>query len=121
MHEMSLAESLLQMAIREAESKDCDQLLAIRVEYGPLAGIMPEALELCFNALVSGSRHANARLELVALPLLLQCPFCGAKFGGTDKEAIWRPCPSCGEEFGHTVLQGRELLLSRVKAQKSHI
>lgn len=119
MHEMALAENLLELALAEARKAGCDRLLAARVEYGPLAGIMPEALALCFEAVAREAGQQQARLTLVALPLLLRCPFCQAEFGGKDRDAIWQPCPQCGGEFGHIVLQGRELVLARIEAARS--
>lgn len=119
MHEMSIAENLLELAIQEAARQGCDKLLRLRVEYGPLAGLMPDALDFCFSALIKGTIHENARLELVALPLLLSCPLCGARFGGEDKNSIWLPCPQCGEEFGHTVIRGNELVLAQIEAARS--
>lgn len=116
MHEMSIAASLLEMASEEAAKQNCSQILRVRVEYGAISGIMPEALELSFQALTKGTPHEKAELELVRLPLRLRCPFCGARFGGEDQYALMDPCPQCGESFGHIVEQGRELLLARLEA-----
>lgn len=119
MHEMSVAESLMSLALAEAEKQGCDILLRCRVEYGPLAGIMPEALEFCFEALAREAGQERVKLELCELPLLLRCPFCSAEFGGEGREAIWQPCPECGEAFGHAVIQGRELVLAEIEAARS--
>lgn len=113
---MSVAASLVEMAIEEASRNHCGRLTMVQAHYGAISGIMPEALSLCFEALVRGTPHEKARLELVELPLKLRCPFCGSVFGGEGKEAIWAPCPQCGESFGHIVEQGRELLLARIEA-----
>lgn len=116
MHEMSVAMSLLELAEDAARGQGCSRLERVRVEYGALAGIMPEALQFCFEALTRGTAHEGARLELVCLPLRLRCPFCGTVFGGEGQEARWEPCPGCGEVAGHVVEQGKELLLRQVEA-----
>ncbi|MDR1777246.1 MAG: hydrogenase maturation nickel metallochaperone HypA [Desulfovibrio sp.] len=122
MHEMALAQSLLSMAEEEIARCSCSRLLMVRVEYGALAGLMPEALRCCFEMLTSGTPHAQARLELVRLPLRLRCPFCGTTFGEDGEEdsdarnALAAHCPGCGELFGHIVEQGKEMLLSRIEA-----
>ncbi|MDR2055056.1 MAG: hydrogenase maturation nickel metallochaperone HypA [Desulfovibrio sp.] len=116
MHEMALARSLLSMAEEEIARRDCTRLLAARVEYGALAGLMPEALHCCFEAIIRGTAHEQARLELVCLPVRLRCPFCGAIFGGDSQDALATPCPGCGELFGHIVEQGKEMILSRLEA-----
>lgn len=119
MHEMSVAQNLLEMACAEAARQNCDRLLKIRVECGVLSGVMPEALQFCFDALIRGTPHEKATLELIVTPLLLRCPFCGEKFGGEGQDALWQPCPACGESFGHIVESGRELILSRLEAEKT--
>lgn len=116
MHEMSLALSILEMAEKEALTRNCNRLLLIRVAYGPLSGVMPEALKLCVQSLIGGTIHQGMRFEMVKLPLRLRCPFCNAAFGGDSGDAIWLPCPQCGESFAHIVEQGKELLLSHLEA-----
>lgn len=118
MHEMSVAQSLLEMAITEARAHNCTRIIHIKVEYGAIAGIMPDALMLCFEALTKGTPHEGARLELIELPLKLRCPFCGEVFGGYGQDTLWQPCPKCSETFGHIVEQGRELILSRLEATR---
>lgn len=116
MHEMSVAMSLIELAQEAAASRGCTRLERVRVEYGALAGIMPEALELCFEVVTRGTPHEGARLELVCLPLRLRCVFCGTVFGGEGQEARFTPCPGCGEVVGHVVEQGKELRLLEVEA-----
>lgn len=117
MHEMAVAESLLELAQDVAQSQGCARLERVCVEYGALAGVMPEALELCFEALTQGTPHQGARLELICLPLKLRCLFCGTVFGGQGQEERFAPCPGCGEAVAHAVEQGKELRLREVEAQ----
>ncbi|MDR2573179.1 MAG: hydrogenase maturation nickel metallochaperone HypA [Desulfovibrio sp.] len=116
MHEMALAQSLLSLAEEELLRCNRTRLVMARIEYGVLAGVMPEALRCCFEMLTRGTAHEQARLELVSLPLRLKCPLCGATFGGESREALVTPCPGCGELFGHIVEQGKEMILSRIEA-----
>ena len=100
MHEMSIAQSILDIALEEIAKQGCDRLDLIRVECGALAGVVPDSLQFCFEALVQGGPHAAARLELVTIPLLLRCSTCGQTFGGEGQEALWQPCPACGRPHG---------------------
>ena len=116
MHEMSIAQSLLQMAEDEIARQGCTRLEVVSVTYGSLSGVVPESLQFCFETMVYGTPHEGARLELTELPLRLRCTACGKVFGGEGQDALWLPCPSCGEQFGHVVEQGKELYLSRLEA-----
>ena len=111
MHEMSIAQSILDIALEEIAKQGCDRLDLIRVECGALAGVVPDSLQ--------GGPHAAARLELVTIPLLLCCSTCGQTFGGEGQEALWQPCPACGALAGHTVVQGKELQISHLEASVS--
>lgn len=116
MHEMAIAESLLEMATNEASKNGCNRITAICVQYGQLSGIMPEALTLCVEMLIKGTINENMNLQLQKLPLKLLCPFCNTQFGGEDADNLLQPCPNCGEDFGHIVLQGKELILAHLEA-----
>lgn len=118
MHEMSIAASLLELAKEEARRRECSRISKIRVEYGAISGVMPEALRFCLMALCAGTENEEMELELVKIPLRLRCPLCNHVFGGETKEAQWQPCPACGEIFGHTVEQGTELVLARLEAYR---
>lgn len=117
MHEMAIAQSLLELAEKEAAANGCGRLLSLRVEIGALAGVMPEALAFCVEALVKGGVHEGLRLELARTPFRLRCPFCGGVSEGEDSEDLLKPCPKCGEILGYAVESGRELILARLEAE----
>lgn len=116
MHEMAIAENLLELALNEARSRGCSRLLVLTVQYGQISGVMPDALRLAFQILVSDTAHAKAELILEELPLRLRCPFCQHRFEPGENDSIFQPCPSCGEDFAQIVEQGRELLLTSIEA-----
>lgn len=117
MHEMSIAQSILELAVEEAKKLECSSITLIRVDYGALAGIMPDALKFCFEALVAGTEFEKTALELREIPLELRCPMCGSQFEGSQS-AMFAPCPHCGELTGFKVEHGTELILSHLEAIK---
>lgn len=116
MHEMAIAQSLLELAEKEAAANGCARLLSLRVEIGALAGVMPEALALCVEALVKGGIHEGLKLELARTPFRLRCPLCGGIRVGENSDALMERCPGCGEILGYVVESGRELILARLEA-----
>ncbi|MDR3361580.1 MAG: hydrogenase maturation nickel metallochaperone HypA [Desulfovibrio sp.] len=115
MHEMAVAQSLLDMVEEEIARQGCRRLDVAYVEYGALSGIVPESLQFCFEVMTRDTPHEGARLEMLCLPLRLRCSSCGNVFGGEGQEALWQACPGCGEQFGHAVVRGKELILSRLQ------
>lgn len=113
---MSIAMSLLDLAEAEARKNSCARITRIKVEYGALAGIMPEALKFCFDCLIENGPHKGALLELVEIPVKLRCPLCGAVFECQGQAPLMQSCPECGSLTGYNVEQGRELLLLQLEA-----
>ncbi len=95
MHEMSLAESVLEIAEEEARRQGATTIGAIVLEVGALAVVEVESLRFCFEAVCRGTMAENARLDIVAVPARGWCLDCrrevelGGRFG---------PCLECGGE-----------------------
>lgn len=102
MHELAIAENLLEMAGQELRKRGLSRLLALRVRCGALAGVMPEALEFAFAALAR-EQGLEARLEIAREPLRLLCSACGRDFASAQG-SLFTACPFCGYEFFHQAL-----------------
>lgn len=117
MHEMSVVTSLLQMVREEMHKHNVQQLLLVRVRYGVLTNIVPEALSFAFEALTQGTEFEGARLETEVVPLTLRCVSCGEEFVIEDRNFFTATCPSCHTESSHTIVGGRELYLQHIEAE----
>ncbi len=117
MHELSLAEGMLDIARDELARHGCHRLKRLRVEVGVISGVVIDSLVFGFDSLVAGTEHEGAALDVVRVPLKLRCGFCGAEFEGEGIAASLTPCPSCGEVFGHSVLTGRELRVTWIEGE----
>lgn len=114
MHEMSIISSLFEMVKQEIQKNNATKLIMVRVKYGRMANLVPEAMSFAWEALTVGTEYADARLELEEVPLLVRCCKCGKEFKPEYEQIILMPCPECGEEFGHTIISGKELYLDRL-------
>lgn len=117
MHEMSVADSVLRIAVDEMEKHQLHTLRLVRVRYGAISNIVAESLHFCFEALTIDTPWAGARLELEELPVVLRCNACGKTFSPEGRDALFAPCPECGENVGHSVVQGRELYVQHIEAE----
>lgn len=114
MHEMSIAQSLLQIIQQEMEKHPAAKLELVRVKHGQLTHIVPGSLYFAFEVLTKDTPLENAVLELEEIPLKVACGGCGAEFEPESEHPLLMPCPFCGEECGHTVLSGKELYLDHL-------
>lgn len=93
MHELGIANSILQEARREAQRHPEGRVRKLRVRVGELAGVNPEALRFCFEVLVRDAGLEPLALEIETCPRRQRCPACGQNF---IVKAYDLRCPECG-------------------------
>ncbi len=105
MHEMALAESVVQIVESQARAAGSDKVLAVRLEIGALSHVEPDALAFCFDAVSAGGIAAGAKLEIDRTPGRGWCHDCTAE---VEIAALGDACPRCGG-YKLQVSGGREL------------
>ena len=93
MHELSIANSILDTVRAEAARRPGTRLTKVGLRVGELAGVDPESLDFCFNVLVSGTEFAPLALEIETRPRRQHCPRCDQAFEVSDFDIS---CPECG-------------------------
>ena len=113
MHEMSLAESIVQIVEDTARKHGGTRVTSVRLEIGRLAGIEIEALRFCFEAASRESLAAGAGLEIDQPEGRAWCMPCG---GSVTVGSLADPCPDCGSHqlqvTGGNELRVRDIVLS---------
>lgn len=118
MHEMSIATSLMSIIRDEMEKHGATRLTLVRVCFGSLSNIVPEALDMAFQVVNSGTEFEGARLEMREDPIRLECGGCGGEFAPEGKRSSrFSPCPVCGREEGHRVLAGKSLFIEHIEVE----
>ncbi|HWS13451.1 MAG TPA: hydrogenase maturation nickel metallochaperone HypA [Rhodocyclaceae bacterium] len=93
MHEMSLAESVLQIIEDNAARQGFRRVSAVYVEVGRLAGVEVEALRFAFDAVTRDSVADGARLEIIDVPGQGWCLNCSET---VPIDQLYDACPRCG-------------------------
>ena len=93
MHEMSLAESVLQIIQDSAQTQNFQRVRRVTLEIGQLSCVEPEAMRFCFDAVTSGSIAEGARLEIIETPGQGHCAACGKTVALQEQYVL---CPECG-------------------------
>jgi hydrogenase nickel incorporation protein HypA/HybF len=93
MHEMSLAEGIIQIVEDNARRANAERVTLVRLEVGQFAGVEIPALRFCFDAVTRGTLAEGAALEIDELPGSAFCFDCGVAVEIPDRLA---PCPTCG-------------------------
>lgn len=111
MHELSIAQSLIEEVNHVAESEGATGVLRVAITVGALSGVDPEALEAVFPIAADGSLATGARLDITTLPARVLCNECGKE---TCPEYPLPICGDCGA-VGARILEGTELLMTAVE------
>ncbi len=110
MHEMSLAEGVLQLLEDAARKEKFTRVTVVWLEIGRLASVEREAMAFCFDAVTRGSLAEGARLEFVETPGSGWCMACAKTVA---IEALHEACPDCGsyqvQVTGGTEMRVKEL------------
>ncbi len=114
MHEMSIAQNILDIIHQELRKHNCVKLSHVKICCGALSQVVPDSLQFCFEALIKGTVHEGACLELEEVPLVLRCHNCQKDF---QPDEVMTPCPSCNTTIGHEVVTGRELYVAHLEAE----
>jgi hydrogenase nickel incorporation protein HypA/HybF len=114
MHEMGIASSVLDAVRTEAELHPGSRVSKVGLRIGELAGIDPESLRFCFEALVKDSSLGPLPLEIEFCPRMQHCPTCGCTFKVADYDTT---CAFCGLSPTDCV-GGTELELSYLEMEE---
>jgi len=111
MHEMSLAEGIVQLIEDAARREGFSSVKLVALEIGRLSSVEPEALAFCFDAATRGSIAEGARLEIENVPGRGVCLQCAAE---VEIENVYDPCPACGA-FGLRITGGTEMRVKELE------
>ena len=93
MHEMSLAEGVLQVIDDAARAQGFARVRTVRLEIGQLAAVEPDALRFAFDVVTRGTLAEGAALDIVDVPGAAWCLKCGDT---VPLAARGDACPQCG-------------------------
>ena len=115
MHELSIANSILEAVRKERERLDGARITKVGVRVGELAGVDPEALSFGFEVLVKDSGLEPLALDIEPVPRRHECSHCRHVFPVVDYQL---DCPACGSTETRCIA-GDELDLAYLEVEES--
>jgi len=105
MHELALAESILDAVSRELEAYPGAVPVRVGVKVGVMAAVDLEALRFCFDVALRGTNWSRLRLDAQVVPGEAYCVACGHRMRA---EVMVLECARCGS--AQTVMHGSDEL-----------
>lgn len=114
MHELSVTESVLEIACKHAEKAQATRVTDIYLVIGQLSSIVDDSVEFYWNIIAKDTLCEDAHLHFKRLPAELICLECGHQYQ-LNHELM--PCPNCGSPRIR-VLSGDEFHLESIEIQR---
>jgi len=115
MHELSIANSILEAVRKERERLNGARVTKVGVRIGELAGVDPDALNFGFEVLVKDTDFETLALAIEFVARRHECSRCGRAFTVVDYKV---DCPACGAT-GTCCIGGDELELAYLEVEES--
>jgi hydrogenase nickel incorporation protein HypA/HybF len=94
MHEISVAQSIVEIAAAAARAQNSRGIETIGIRLGEFTTVIREALEFAFEIARRGTLAENARLEIETVPMRVECANCGPVADPLGSVCLL--CPNCG-------------------------
>lgn len=108
MHELSIAHSLVHTAEQHARAAGIEQVDAVHLRLGALAGVVKDALLFAYDIATQDTLLAGSRLMIEDVPVVVHCPQCKAEHPLPSIQLL--RCPICDTPTAD-IRQGKELEL----------
>jgi hydrogenase nickel incorporation protein HypA/HybF len=113
MHELSVTESLLKIAVEHAEKANAGRVTDLHIVIGDLASMVDDSIQFYWDIIAMDTIAEQATLHFRRLPAQLQCNTCSEKYQPTEKELI---CPNC-HGIGAKIISGEEFFLESIDVE----
>jgi hydrogenase nickel incorporation protein HypA/HybF len=108
MHELSIAESVVEIVSRHAAGRRVER---VELRIGHLRQVVPSALEFAFELLASGTCIEGAQLQIEDVPATGRCRACEVE---TTMRDFPLQCSGCGG-LDLELLAGEELMVDALE------
>jgi len=115
MHEMGIANSILEATQKEADRHPGSRACKVGVRIGEMTAIDMESLRFCFDALTRDTELDGLELEIEWCPRRHRCWNCDGVFVVTNHDCR---CPKCAS-LDTVCIGGEELELSYVEVEEN--
>ncbi|HTY82674.1 MAG TPA: hydrogenase maturation nickel metallochaperone HypA [Silvibacterium sp.] len=113
MHELSIAMSIVDLALEEARNRSVT-VDAIHLDIGPLSGVVADALRFSWEIACQDTPLEGSRLVIREVPVEIHCSTCNAD--RTLDSMQWLCCPVCGTP-ALEVIHGKELAVTALEVR----
>lgn len=113
MHELSVTQNLLDLALQHGKSSNASQITDLYLVLGEFASIVDDSVQFYWDFMAEGTIAEGAQLHFTRIPARLRCLDCQIEYepGNNDPG-----CPECNGAHVQ-IINGREFFLESINIQ----
>ncbi len=93
MHELSITQSILEIALRHGEQAKARKITNLHLVIGQLSSVVDNSVQFYWEMIAEGTLAENAQLHFKRIPARLECQECGQIY--TLEGNQLDGCPAC--------------------------
>ncbi|MCF7790964.1 MAG: hydrogenase maturation nickel metallochaperone HypA [Victivallales bacterium] len=113
MHELSLADSMVQEIEAIMEKEGAEKVFSVTVKMGRLSGVEKEPFEFAFPIVAEGTKLEKSKLIIEESPVIVKCKDCMTE---TVLETPFAKCGNCGSR-NVDYISGKEFLIKSLEIE----
>ncbi len=113
MHELSITQSMLEVALEQAKAANASKITRINLTIGELTGVVDDCVKFYFELLSKDTIASQASLIFEKPSTRLRCRNCAREF--SPAELDWA-CPNCHSQSVE-IIAGRECYVNSIEVE----
>jgi len=114
MHELSITENILNIALDHAKKENASKVTDINIHIGQLSSIVDDSVQFYWDIIAKDTICEGARLNFSRIPGKFICLDCQKDYLMGSEPG---PCPSC-KSYNVRIITGQEFQLDSINIEK---
>ena len=110
MHELTITESLLEIALKHAKTANASRITDLYLVIGQLASIVDESVQFYWDIIAEGTIAEGAKLHFELKPTEILCLDCGHNYFPSAGQMA---CPEC-DSITIRIVSGEQFFLEAI-------
>ncbi len=111
MHELSIAQNIIEIMEDYSQRVDDKKFKAVYLEVGEMSNVLVDSLQFSFNSLIEGTKFSSAKLMVEKISVRIICKNCKTK---AELVEFNFSCKNCGSNQIE-IVSGNELEISKIE------
>ena len=113
MHELSITESILEIATRHAEAARAQKVTRINIIIGRLSSVVDDSVQFYWDIISQNTICAGSILQFERIPARMKCLDCGSEYS-FERDLV--PCPQC-QSYQSRIISGEEFRMESIEVE----